>query len=72
QTDTKYVYDNKDPEAEQKRLPDALDQAKATQISAQRQLENAEHILSQLLDKQRQLTEQVTTVKITLSNQEDT
>ncbi|MEL0619461.1 AAA family ATPase [Psychrobacter proteolyticus] len=72
QTDRKYVFANKDPEAEEKRLRDALDQAKATQISAQRQLDNAEHILSQLLDKQRQVTEQVTTVKITLSNQEDT
>jgi len=65
------VLADKDPEAEEKRLRDALDQAKTTQISAQRQLDNAEHILNQLLDQQRQLTEQVTTVKITLSSQED-
>ena len=66
------VLANKDPETEEKRLRDALDQAKTTQTSTQRQLDNAEHILSQLLDKQRQVTEQATTVKITLSNQEDT
>ena len=71
QTDRKYVFANKDPETEEKRLRDALDQAKTTQTSTQRQLDNAEHILSQLLDQQRQLTEQVTTVKITLSSQED-
>ena len=72
QTDRKYVFANKDPETEEKRLRDALDQAKTTQTSTQRQLDNAEHILSQLLDKQRQVTEKMTTVRITLSSQEDT
>ncbi|MCG3859425.1 SbcC/MukB-like Walker B domain-containing protein [Psychrobacter sp. Ps2] len=72
QTDRKYVFANKDPETEEKRLRDALDQAQISQTSAQRQLDNAEHILSQLLDKQRQVTEQVTTVRIALSSQEDT
>jgi len=71
QTDRKYVFANKDPETEEKRLRDALDQAKTTQTSTQRQLDNAEHILSQLLDKQRQLTEQVTIVQGTLNTQED-
>ena len=66
------VLANKDPEAEESLLRDALDQAKATQISAQRQLDNTEHLLNQLLDKQRHVTEQVTTVRITLSSQEDT
>jgi len=66
------VLADKDPETEEKRLRDALDQAQISQTSAQRQLDNAEHILSQLLDKQRQVTEQVTTVRIALSSQEDT
>ncbi|MCG3842326.1 exonuclease SbcD [Psychrobacter sp. Ps1] len=72
QTDRKYVFANKDPETEEKRLRDALEQSQIEQTSAQRQLDNAEHILSQLLDKQRQLTEKMTTVKITLSSQENT
>lgn len=72
QTDRKYVFANKDPETEEKRLRDALDQAKTTQTSTQRQLDNAEYILSQLLDKQRQVTEKMNTVRITLSSQEDT
>ncbi|WP_394123492.1 SbcC/MukB-like Walker B domain-containing protein [Psychrobacter nivimaris] len=65
------VLADKDPEAEEKRLREALEQSQIEQTSAQRQLDNAERILSQLLDKQRHVTEQVTTVKITLSSQED-
>ena len=65
------VLADKDPEAKEKRLRDALDQAKTTQTSTQRQLDNAEHILSQLLDKQRHVTEQVTIVQGTLNTQED-
>lgn len=65
------VLADKDPETEERRLRNELEQAQISQTSAQRQLDNAEHILSQLLDKQRQVTEQVTTVRITLSSQED-
>ena len=66
------VLADKDPETEERRLRDELEQAQISQTSVQRQLDNAEHILSQLFDKQRQVTEQVTTVRITLSSQEDT
>lgn len=72
QTDRKYVFANKDPETEEKRLRDALDQAKTTQTSTQRQLDNAGQILSQLFNTQRHLIEQLTTVTNTLSSQEDT
>ncbi|MFP3456587.1 AAA family ATPase [Psychrobacter sp. SIMBA_152] len=65
------VLADKDPEAEEKRLRDELEQAQISQTSVQRQLDNAEQILSQLLDKQRQVTEQVTIVQGTLNTQED-
>ena len=65
------VLADKDPEAEEKRLRDTSDQANTTHTAAQRQLDNAEHMLSQLLDKQRHVTEQVTTVQGTLNTQED-
>ncbi|MGP5201922.1 SbcC/MukB-like Walker B domain-containing protein [Psychrobacter aquimaris] len=71
-TNREHVFANKDPETEESRLRDELEQAQIGQTSVQRQLDNAEHMLSQLLDKQRQVTEHVTTVKITLSSQEDT
>ncbi len=66
------VLADKDPEAEENRLRDALDQAKTTQTSTQRQLDNAGQILSQLFNTQRHLIEQLTTVTNTLSSQEDT
>ena len=71
QTDRKYVFANKDPETEEKRLRDELEQAQISQTSVQRQLDNAEHTLSQLLDQQRHVTEQVTTVQGILNTQED-
>lgn len=72
QTDRKYVFANKDPETEEKRLRDELEQAQISQTSVQRQLDNAEHTLSQLLDTQRSLSEQLNTVTSTLSTQENT
>ena len=66
------VLANKDPEAEEKRLREALEQSQIEQTSAQRQLDNAEHILSQLLDTQQRLSEQLTKVTSTLSTQENT
>ncbi|MGE6439761.1 SbcC/MukB-like Walker B domain-containing protein [Psychrobacter sp. NPDC078370] len=70
-TDRERVFANKDPETEDKRLRDALEQAQISQTSVQRQLDNAEHMLNQLLDKQLHVTEQVTIVQGTLNTQED-
>ncbi|GAF53963.1 LOW QUALITY PROTEIN: exonuclease SbcC [Psychrobacter sp. JCM 18900] len=71
-TDRERVFANKEPEAEERRLRDELEQAQIGQTSAQRQLDNAEHTLSQLLDTQRRLSEQLNTVTSTLSSQENT
>lgn len=65
------VLADEDPETEERRLRDELEQAQISQTSVQRQLDNAEHILNQLLDQQRQVTEQVTIVQGTLNTQED-
>lgn len=71
-TDRERVFANKEPESEERRLRDELEQAQIGQTSAQRQLNNAEHALSQLLDTQRRLSEQLNTVTSTLSSQENT
>lgn len=64
------VFADKDPDAEEKCLREALEQAQTKKISAQRQLDNTEHTLNQLLNKQKSLCEQITTVTETLSTQE--
>ncbi|MDX2374349.1 AAA family ATPase [Psychrobacter sp. PP-21] len=65
------VFADKDPEAEEKRLREALEQSQIEQTSAQRQLDNSELELKQLLNKQSHVTEQVTTVIGALNTQED-
>ncbi|MGP5209756.1 AAA family ATPase [Psychrobacter alimentarius] len=64
------VFADKDPDAEEKRFREGLEQAQTKKISAQRQLDNTEHTLNQLLNKQKSLCEQITTVTETLSTQE--
>jgi len=71
QTNRANVFANKDPDAEEQRLREALEQAKTDQSVAQRQLDNAEYTLKQLLEKQRYVVEQITTVRSTLNTQED-
>jgi len=70
-TNREDVFADKDPEAEEKRLREALEQAQIEQTSAQRQLDNSELELKQLLNKQSHVTEQVTTVIGALNTQED-
>jgi len=65
------VLADKDPEAEDKRLRGALEQSQIEQTSAQRQLDNSELELKQLLNKQCHVTEQVATVIGALNTQED-
>lgn len=71
QTDREHVFSDKDPEAEEHRLRDTLEQAQTARISAQRQLDKIELELNQLLDKQRHFAEQITIVMSTLNTQED-
>jgi len=70
-TNREDVFADKDPEAEEKRLREALEQAQIEQTSVQRQLDNSELELKQLLNKQSHVTEQVTTVIGALNTQED-
>ncbi|MGP4716808.1 AAA family ATPase [Psychrobacter sp. T6-6] len=70
-TNREDVFADKDPEAEEKRLRESLEQAQIEQTSAQRQLDNSELELKQLLNKQSHVTEQVTTVIGALNTQED-
>lgn len=71
QTNRANVFANKDPDVEEQRLREALEQAKTDQSVAQRQLDNTEYTLKQLLEKQRYVVEQITTVRSTLDTQED-
>ncbi|MEN6670248.1 AAA family ATPase [Psychrobacter sp. B38] len=71
QKDRAQIFADKDPEEEDNRLRKALEQAQAEQITAQRQLDNTEYTLNQLLDKQKNLSEQITTVTDTLNTQEN-
>ena len=65
------VFADKDPDTEEKRLREALEQSQIEQTSAQRQLDNSELELKQLLNKQCHVTEQVATVIGALNTQED-
>lgn len=71
QTNRANIFANKDPDVEEQRLREALEQAKTDQSVAQRQLDNAEYTLKQLLEKQQYVVEQIATVRSTLNTQED-
>ncbi|OLF34730.1 hypothetical protein BTW00_11930 [Psychrobacter sp. C 20.9] len=53
------VFADKDPDAEEQRLREALEQAKTDQSVAQRQLDSAEYTLKQLKDQREQITQQI-------------
>ncbi|MGE6795449.1 AAA family ATPase [Psychrobacter okhotskensis] len=71
QTNRASVFADKDPDSEEQRLREALEQARTDQSAAQNQMAEAKYKLQQLLDKQSHVTEQVTTVMGTLNTQED-
>ncbi|BBI67752.1 hypothetical protein PKHYL_19430 [Psychrobacter sp. KH172YL61] len=59
QTHRVNVFADKDPDAEEQRLREALEQAKTDQSVAQRQLDSAEYTLKQLKDQREQITQQI-------------
>ncbi|WP_201584440.1 AAA family ATPase [Psychrobacter jeotgali] len=63
---------NSNPDEEESRLRILLEQTNTAKTSAQRQLDNAEHILKQLQDKKQQLHDQLTTATTALDAQENT
>ncbi|WP_201537345.1 AAA family ATPase [Psychrobacter immobilis] len=64
------VFADNNPEEEDNRLRAALEQAQTTHVYAQRQLDSAEYTLKQLLDKNKNVTEQITPAIDMLDNQE--
>lgn len=71
QTDRTDIFADKDPEREESQLREALVQAQNAHISAQRRLDNTEHVLGQLIDKQKNVSDQLATVTATLNTQDD-
>lgn len=69
--DRQTIFADKNPNDEEQRLRDRLEQTNTAKTSAQRQLDNADHILKQLQDKKQQLHDRLTTAKTTLDAQEN-
>ncbi len=70
--DRQAIFADNNPDDEESRLRNLAEQAKAKQIVAQRQLDNAEHTLTQLTEKQQKLYDQLITAATTLDEQEST
>ena len=64
------IFADHNPDNEEQRLRHLLEDAKTAQVSAQRQLDNADHRVKQCQDKQQQLVTQFTLASRTLSTQE--
>ena len=64
------IFADHNPDNEEQRLRHLLEDAKTAQVSAQRQLDNADHRVKQCQDKQQQLVTQFTLASRTLSTQD--
>ena len=64
------IFADKNPDTEESRLRDVLEQTKTAQALAQRQVDNAEQLLTQLQEQQQQLASQLMTATAALNTQE--
>ncbi len=72
QADRHAIFMDKNPDTAEQRLRDHLEKTNTLQASAQRQWDNDAHTLTQLKEKQQQLTAQLSTATTTLDAQEQT
>ncbi len=70
--DRHYLFADKDPDSESKRLQAALDAAKTHATNAQRQTDSAAQVLEQLQVREQQLASELHTAIATLDNQQTT